>query len=99
VAVALPTMKQIELAADVAQTYEHQTGANVGNFVQAKAVAVSPDCGKLLISAGITYLNARSSEEAAKESIRFPKQWYVVNLASGKISFDARSVERPKEWY
>jgi hypothetical protein len=99
VTVDIPTTKQTEVATDVPQTYRHQTGANFGNFVQAKAVAILPDCKQLLVSAGVTYLNAQSPEEAAKESVRFPRQWYVVSLASGNVSVDLRSAERPNKWY
>ena len=99
VAVDLPTMKQTEVATNVAETYRLQTGANFGNFVQARAIAVSPDCTKLLVSAQATYFNAQSAEEAAKESLRFPTQWYVVRLDSGNISVDPRSDQRPNDWY
>ncbi|MGA9564730.1 MAG: hypothetical protein WBS19_04325 [Candidatus Korobacteraceae bacterium] len=99
VAVDLPTMKSTQVAADAVPTYEHQTGANLGNFVQVRAVAMSPDCRNLLVSASATYLNAQSPQEAAKESLRFPRQWYVVSLASGNVSVDLRSVKRPDKWY
>jgi hypothetical protein len=99
VAVDLPTMKQTAVATDIPETYRHQTGANVGNFVQAKAVAISPDCRKLLVSAGVTYLNAQSAGEGATEGLRFPPQWYVVRLDSGNVSVDLRSAQRPTVWY
>ncbi len=98
-AIDLPTMKQTEVATNVAQTYRLQTGANVGNFVHAKGVAISPDCRKLLVSANATYLNAQSAGEAAIESLRFPKQWYVVSLGSGKVSVEFSSAQRPSAWY
>jgi len=53
----------------------------------------------LLVSAGVTYFNAQSAGEAAKESLRFPTQWYVVSLGSGNVSVDLRSDPRPRDWY
>jgi hypothetical protein len=99
VIVDLASLKQTDVSSDAVASYRRDTNMGQRNFANARALSLSPIGDKLLVEVRVTYLDASTAEEAAKESALYPPRQYVVDVASGKVRETFVSGFAPEHWY
>jgi hypothetical protein len=96
VAVDLPRMKQTEVASDVAQTYRHQTGANVGNFVTQKPLPYRQIAASSWFQpASLTSMPSRP-ERRLKKACAFPRSGMWLALAAEMYRLTSAATQDPE---
>jgi len=99
VAVNLDTFQQTQMSADAVERYSEETNAHRHGFVNARALAISPDCSKALLEVGLTFPVAATPEEAGQAAEKYPPRWYTVKLQSGTVTSEWKGSHAPRQWY
>ena len=99
VIVDLTSLKQTDVSSDAVASYRHEANMGWRNWANARALSLSPAGDRLLVQVDVTYFDASSAQEAAKESSLFRPRQYVVNVRSGKVRESFVSGVAPEHWY
>ena len=99
VAINLDTFQQTEISPDAVERYSEETTADRHGFVNARALATSPDCSKALLEVRLTFSDAGTPEEARQAAEKYPPRWYTVKLQSGTVTSEWEGSHAPRQWY
>lgn len=83
--VDLNSFKETDVSSAAVATNRYETKIGQRNFVNPRAIGLSLNDRKLLLAVELTYIDASTAEEAAKVSVLFPPQQYVVDTRSGRV--------------